>query len=291
MADHDSDAVPERSRRLLDSPAYQRADEDLEFLKRDRLRPSRLQLEYLKPQLAFEDLGVHSTIVIFGGTRIIEPAAARGRLEDARQALEASPDDPELKRRAAVAERVLAKSRYYDVARDLGRLIGGAGGGPEDPRVLVVTGGGPGVMEAANRGADDVGAPSIGLNITLPHEQFPNQYVTPELCFQFRYFALRKMHFLLRAKALVACPGGFGTFDELFETLCLIQTHKVEPLPVVLVGESFWRQAFNADFLADEGVISPGDPDLFKFAETADEVWRIILDWYRDAGKDLFAEP
>jgi hypothetical protein len=143
-------------------------------------------------------------------------------------------------------------------------------------------------MEAANRGAHDVGAPSVGLNILLPHEQFPNPYVTPELCFQFRYFALRKMHFLMRARALVAFPGGYGTFDELFETLCLIQTRKIDPLPVVLVGEEFWRQAVNVDFLADEGVIDPRDKDLFRFAETAEEAWQAIVDWYRDAGRELF---
>jgi uncharacterized protein (TIGR00730 family) len=153
-----------------------------------------------------------------------------------------------------------------------------------------VTGGGPGIMEAANRGAHDVGAKSVGLNITLPHEQFPNPYITPELCFQFRYFALRKLHFMLRARALVAFPGGYGTLDELFETLCLIQTRKVEPLPVVLVGEQYWRRVFDAEFLAAEGVIDPEDVELFRFAETADEIWKGICAWYEEAGAPLFPQ-
>jgi hypothetical protein len=281
--------IPKASRRLLEAPAYRRADQDSDFLQRDELRASRLQLEYLKPQLSLQDRGVDSTIVVFGGTRILEPETANRQLEEARAALAERPGDPAVRSRVAVAERVAAKSHYYDVARDLGRIIGRAGGGPKDPRVLVITGGGPGIMEAANRGAHDVGAPSIGLNVDLPREQFPNAYVTPELCFQFRYFALRKLHFLLRARALVAFPGGYGTFDELFETLCLIQTGTVEALPVVLVGKSFWQQAFDADFLADEGVISPEDKELFVYAETADEIWTAICDWYRERSQDLFA--
>jgi len=281
-------AMPADSERLARSPAYVRADQDLDFLQRDELRPTRLQIEYLKPHLTLQDHGVTATIVVFGGTRIVEPEEAGRRLEDARRALAEKPGDPDLERRLAVAERVAAKSPYYGVARELGRRIAESGGGPDDVRVLVMTGGGPGIMEAANRGAHDVGAPSVGLNILLPHEQFPNPYVTPELCFQFRYFALRKMHFLMRARALVAFPGGYGTFDELFETLCLIQTRKIDPLPVVLVGEEFWRQAVNVDFLADEGVIDPRDKDLFRFAETAEEAWQAIVDWYRDAGRELF---
>jgi len=281
-------AVPADSERLVRTPAYTRADQDIDFLQRDELRPTRLQIEYLKPHLTLQDHGVNATIVVFGGSRILEPEVARRRLEDARRALAEKPGDPDLERRVAVAERVVAKSPYYDVARQLGRRIAEAGGGPDDPRVLVATGGGPGIMEAANRGAHDIGAPSIGLNILLPHEQFPNPYITPDLCFQFRYFALRKMHFLMRARALIAFPGGYGTFDELFETLCLIQTRKIDPLPVVLVGKEFWRRAVDVDFLADEGVIAPQDKDLFTFAETADEAWQAIVDWYRAAGRELF---
>jgi len=216
------------------------------------------------------------------------PAAARRCVEELREALARRPGDPELARRMAVAERVLAKSHYYDVAREFGRLVGSAGAGAADPRVMLMTGGGPGLMEAANRGSFDVGAKSIGLNISLPHEQYPNPYITPELCFRFHYFALRKLHFVMRARALVAFPGGYGTFDELFETLTLIQTRKIHPVPVVLVGERYWRGAFAIDFLVDEGVIDPEDRDLFWFAETAEEIWRGILDWHVAAGQPLF---
>ena len=187
----------------------------------------------------------------------------------------------------AVTERILAKSHYYEVARELGRIVGRAGQREAGCRLIVVTGGGPGLMEAANRGAYEVGAKSAGLNIALPHEQFPNPYITPELCFQFRYFGLRKMHFMMRAKAFVAFPGGYGTLDELFEALCLIQTRKIKPLPVVLVGEQYWRRAFDAEFLAAEGTIDPEDTELFCFAETADQIWKAICAWYDDLGEPL----
>jgi uncharacterized protein (TIGR00730 family) len=186
-----------------------------------------------------------------------------------------------------VAERVLAKSRYYDVAREFGRLVSGVCQLDGRCDFVIVTGGGPGIMEAGNRGAFDVGAKSIGLNITLPHEQFPNPYISPELCFQFRYFGLRKMHFMKRAKALVAFPGGYGTFDELFEALTLIQTEKIRPRPVVLVGKEFWQSAFDAEFLAAEGVIDPEDVELFSYAETAEEIWNAILAWYRAQGEEI----
>ncbi len=286
-AELDPDA-PARIQALLRHPAYRRADLDHDFFDRPDLRAVRLQLEYLKPQILLREEGVRGTIVVFGGTRIPEPAAAQARVTAARQALDCSPDDPELQRRLAVAERVVAKSTYYNVAREFGQIVACAGGGPQDHRLLVMTGGGPGIMEAANRGAFEMGAHSVGLNITLPHEQFPNPYITPELCFQFRYFALRKMHFLLRARALVAFPGGYGTLDELFEALCLIQTRKLDPLPVILVGESFWHRVFDADFLAAEGVIDPEDKHLFWFAETAEEIWRGITAWYAEAKKSLF---
>jgi uncharacterized protein (TIGR00730 family) len=224
---------------------------------------------------------------VFGGTRLVEPASARRQVDAARAALARQPGDTNLENRLRVAERILAKSKYYNVAREFGQIVGRSGGGPLDCRLVVVTGGGPGIMEAANRGAYDVGARSVGLNIALPHEQFPNPYITPELCFQFRYFALRKMHFMLRARALVAFPGGYGTFDELFETLCLVQTRTVEPLPVVLVGEEYWSRAFDVDFLVAEGVIDPEDAELFWFAETAQEIWDSICEWYEQGGEDL----
>ena len=286
--EEDPDA-PERIRRIMENPSYRRADQDLDLLKRDELRPTRLQLEFLKPELIFEEFGIRGTIVVFGGTRIIEPAAAKLKVERARKSLAEHPRIPELEHRLEVAERLLAKSRYYDVAREFGRIVGRAENGTGGSRLVIVTGGGPGLMEAANRGAYDVGSKSVGLNISLPMEQFPNPYITPELCFQFRYFGLRKMHFLLRAKAMVGFPGGYGTLDEVFETLCLIQTRKIKPMPVVLVGEEYWRRAFDVEFLAAEGAIDPEDAELFNFAETAEQIWKIITDWYEHSSEGLFA--
>lgn len=277
-----------RVRRIMENPSFRRADQDLDLLKRDELRPARLQLEFLKPEMILAEHGICGTIVVLGGTRILEPAAARHKVERARKALEQHPQIPELKQRLAAAERILEKSHYYDVARELGRIVGKAGRGPGDCRLAIVTGGGPGLMEAANRGAYDVGAKSVGLNISLPQEQCPNSYITPELCFQFRYFGLRKMHFHLRARAMVAFPGGYGTLDELFETLCLIQTHKTKPVPVILVGENYWRRVFDVAFLMAEGTIDPEDAELFTFAETAEEIWKIITDWYQQSGNSLF---
>ncbi len=281
--------APEMVRRILRSPSYRRADEDVDFLNSGETRGVRLQIDYLKPQVQLERHGIEHTIVVFGGTRIVEPAAAHREVERLRHAVALHPEQDELGVRLARAERILEKSRYYEVARDFGRLVGEAGEGPEDCRIVIVTGGGPGVMEAANRGAYDAGAKTVGLNIDLPHEQYPNPYVTPELCFRFHYFALRKLHFLLRAKALVAFPGGLGTLDELFETLTLIQTRKIEPIPVVLVGESYWRRVFDIDFLLDEGVIDAEDRELFWFAETALDVWESILAWYATNERPLFA--
>jgi uncharacterized protein (TIGR00730 family) len=186
-----------------------------------------------------------------------------------------------------VAERRLANSRFYDIAREFGRLVGEADTQRHDGRLVVVTGGGPGIMEAANRGAYDVGAETVGLNITLPHEQYPNPYITPELCFRFHYFALRKLHFLMRARALVAFPGGYGTLDELFETLTLAQTRKIAPIPVILVGEAYWRRLIDFDFLVAEGTIDPEDKELFCFAESAAQIWQVILDWHDGHGTPL----
>ena len=243
----------------------------------------------MKTELILEQNVIKHTVVVFGSTRILEKAGAERDLAAARSALARDSDNPVLARQVKIAERVLAKSRYYDVARDFGRLVGGSNFGFDNQRVVVMTGGGPGIMEAANRGAFDVGAKSIGLNINLPREQFPNPYVTPELCFRFHYFALRKLHFLLRAKALVAFPGGYGTFDELFEVLTLVQTRTIKPIPVVLVGEDYWRGAVDFDYLVDEGVIDPEDRGLFWFAEEAGQIWDGILDWYAKAGRPLKA--
>jgi uncharacterized protein (TIGR00730 family) len=283
----DDPDAPARLQRILSSPSYRSADDDAAFLARDEVRGVRLQLDYMKPELLLVQSEIVHTVVVFGSTRIAEAAEARRRVEALRSAAEASPGDAALARQLAVAERVAAKSRYYEVARSFARLVSESNRGADGSRVVIATGGGPGIMEAANRGAFDAGAKSIGFNISLPHEQYPNPYVTPELCFRFHYFALRKMHFLKRAKALVAFPGGFGTFDELFELLTLIQTRKMKPIPVVLVGEEYWRKAVDFAFLAAEGVIDAEDSELFWFAETAEDIWDGILAWHEACGDPL----
>lgn len=281
-------AAAERLRAILASPSYRKADEDVDFLTSPESRGPRLQLEYLKAELLLRRHGVTDTIVVFGSTRIDEPAVARKRLAEARSLARSRPDDPLAAKRLAVAERLYDKSRYYEVAREFGALVGAARESGYWSRLAVVTGGGPGIMEAANRGAFEAGAETVGLNITLPREQLPNTYVTPALCLRFRYFALRKLHFMLRARALVAFPGGFGTFDELFETLTLVQTGKVKPMPVILVGRDYWRRAFDIDFLVDEGVIAPDDRDLFRYAESAQEIWDEIRRWGARKENPLF---
>jgi len=281
-------AALDRVRAILASPGYRLAEQDQPFLERDEVRGLRLQIEYLKPELLLQEHGIRDTIVVYGSTRIAEPAAAARKVESLRRALEANPGDSSAIRKLAVAERILAKSHYYEVAREFGRLVGGnAAAERSQSQLVIMTGGGPGIMEAANRGAFDAGAKSVGLNINLPHEQYPNPYITPDLCLRFHYFALRKMHLLLRARALVAFPGGYGTFDELFEVLTLVQTRKIKPLPIVLVGESYWRRAFNMEFLVDEGVIDAEDRELFWFAETATEIWDGIRHWHDASGAPL----
>ena len=251
------------------------------------MRGVRLQIDYFKPEILLEEHRIRHTIVVFGSTRICEPATAQRKANVLKAALAADAGNKELERRLAIAERVLAKSHYYEVAREFGRLVSATNKTANGQHRVVVTGGGPGIMEATNRGAFDLGAKSVGFNISLPHEQYPNPYITPELCFNFHYFAMRKLHFLLRAKALVAFPGGYGTFDELFEVLTLVQTRKIKPIPVVLVGESYWRKAVNLDFLVDEGVIDQEDRELFWFAETAQEIWNGILHWHDISGEPL----
>lgn len=258
------------------SASYIPADRDTEFLQRPELRPLRLQLELLKPELVQQEQGIRSTIVVFGSARLQEPAVAQEAVRLAEAEAARSPHDRACAQRVAVARRQLDLSKYYDVAREFGHLVSTTCQIDGHCDYVIVTGGGPGIMEAANRGAADANAKSIGLNITLPHEQRPNRYITPELCFQFRYFALRKMHFLLRAKALVAFPGGFGTMDELFETLTLLQTGKTSGVAVVLMGRSFWDRLINWPMLVEEGLISPQDLQLFYYAETAQEAWDLI---------------
>ncbi|MDE2581803.1 MAG: LOG family protein [Rhodospirillales bacterium] len=287
----DDPAAADAVQAILRHASYREADRDVDFLNGADARGVRLQIDYLKPELLLEAQGVAHTVVVFGGTRIAEPRAARREVDACIAALAASPDDPALVRKLAIARRILANSRYYDVARAFGALVGAAGPHAVGGRIMVMTGGGPGIMEAANRGAHDIGAKSIGLNIVLPHEQYPNPYVSPDLCFSFHYFAIRKLHFLLRARALVVFPGGYGTLDELFEVLNLVQTRKIAPLPVVLVGEAYWRRVFDPDSLVDEGTIDPEDRELFWFAESADEIWNGILHWYEAAGTRLLQPP
>jgi uncharacterized protein (TIGR00730 family) len=260
--------------------AYKLAYTDVEFLLRDELRPVRLQLELLKPELLQQEHGIEDTVVVFGSSRIPAPETADQKMAAAQLDLKTAPANPELIRRMKIAERLQAKSKYYEEARKLGQYVASRCFNSKGCKLIIITGGGPGIMEAANRGASDAGADSIGLNIVLPHEQSPNPYITPELCFQFHYFAIRKMHFLLRARALVAFPGGYGTLDELFESLTLIQTRKIKPIPILLFGETFWRRLIDFDFMVDEGVISPEDINLFQFIETAEEAWQAIVDNY-----------
>jgi len=255
------------------SASYQLAFQDPDFLLRDELRPVRLQLELLKPELILQEQHIESTVVVFGSARIPDPETAESQLVSARAEYATNSNDPLLGKKVEKARKALENSRYYDEARKLGHLISINTG---KDKLMVVTGGGPGIMEAANRGAHEAGIPSIGMNITLPHEQSPNSYITPDLNFQFHYFAIRKMHLLMRAKSLVAFPGGFGTLDELFETLTLIQTHKVQPIPVLLFGQAFWERIINFDALVEEGTISAEDLDLFVYVETAEEAWEII---------------
>ncbi len=264
--------------------SYIKAFEDLEFLKRDELRPVRLMLELMKPEMLQREVGIRSTIVVFGSARIREPRVARVALAAARQRRDERPGDPAAERELRVAERMTANAAYYDVAREFGRIVSSASQTDGRRDYVVVTGGGPGIMEAANRGAHDIGAQSLGLNIVLPEEQQPNPYITPGLGFNFHYFAIRKMHFMLRAKALVAFPGGLGTLDELFEALTLVQTRKMEHLPVVLVARAFWERLLNIPYLVGEGLIAPEDVRLFRYAETAEETWRHIVDYYAAHG-------
>jgi len=255
------------------SASYKMAFQDPEFLLRDELRPVRLQLEVLKPELILQEQHIESTVVVFGSARLPDPETAESNLVSAQAEYANNNDDPLLAKKVEVARKALENSRYYDEARKLGHLISINTG---KDKLMVVTGGGPGIMEAANRGAHEAGIPSIGMNITLPHEQAPNEFITPDLNFQFHYFAIRKMHLLMRAKSLVAFPGGFGTLDELFETLTLIQTGKVQPIPVLLFGRAFWERIVNFEALVEEGTISAEDLDLFVYVETAEEAWEVI---------------
>lgn len=239
------------------APAYRLAFTDTDFMCRKDLRPVRLQLELLKPELILNERGINSTVVLFGGARIPEPS----------------------KKSEARTETLAELSKYYDQAREFARLMTLKSMASYGREFVIASGGGPGVMEAGNRGAADAGGASIGLNIVLPHEQAPNEYVTPGLCFNFHYFAIRKMHFLMRARAICVFPGGFGTLDEMFEALTLIQTDRMKRMPFLLFGEAFWRKIINWDALAESGTISDEDLELFQFVDTAVEAVEIIDTW------------
>ncbi|BCA55450.1 lysine decarboxylase [Nitrospira sp. KM1] len=258
------------------SSSFIPADHDTEFLQRGELRSVRLGLELLKPELELGEQGIRSTIVVFGSARLQETSIAQSALQDVERLIANGPGNPSDIQELEKAKRQVALSKYYEIARDFARMVSSVCQISGRCDYVIVTGGGPGIMEAANRGASDVNAKSIGLNITLPHEQHPNPYITPELSFQFRYFGIRKMHFLIRAKALVAFPGGFGTLDELFETLTLLQTGKISNILVVLVGRDFWDRLINWQLLVQDGLIAQQDLGLFHYAETAQEAWELI---------------
>ncbi len=271
---------PQPARTPTEGQAYRLASEDLEFLAKDDLRPLRLQLELLKPEWYLRQEEVRSTIVVFGSARILPPEVAGKQVAELEAAAQERPDDQELRPALGRARKRQAYSRYYEEARQFSAFVSRRFQEEGRRDFVVVTGGGPGIMEAANRGACEADARSIGFNITLPHEQAPNPFISPELCFQFRYFAIRKMHFLLRAKALVAFPGGYGTMDELFEVLTLIQTGKIAAIPVVLIGRDFWARAIDFDFLVEEGVVHPDDIALFQIVDHAEQAVQIVHDFY-----------
>ncbi|MDH5394126.1 MAG: TIGR00730 family Rossman fold protein [Gammaproteobacteria bacterium] len=264
------------------SASYRLAYADKEFLLRDELRAVRLQLELLKPDLLQQQNGINSTVVIFGSARVPDKQTSERNLRQISKLANENPSDTELRRKLQITKRIAEKSRYYEEARELARTITAHSQQGGECHLVVITGGGPGIMEAANRGAMDAQGKSIGLNIVLPFEQRPNAYITPELCFQFHYFAIRKMHFLKRAKALVAFPGGFGTLDELFETLTLIQTKKVRAVPVLLFGKDYWQRIINFEAMVEEGVIDSKDLALFEYVDNAQHAWQLIKHFHYD---------
>ena len=265
---------------IMRGPTYQLAHEDVAFLAEDDLRPLRLQLELLKPERELRRQRITSTIVVFGSARVVSREQAQAELADLEQHAAPRPPHSQQVSELASVRRQLAHARYYEEARRFAHLVSAHFQQEGRRDFVVVTGGGPGIMEAANRGAFEAGAHSIGLNITLPHEQQPNPYISPELAFRFRYFALRKMHFLLRARALVAFPGGYGTLDELFEVLTLVQTGKMARIPIVLVGSEFWRRAVDFDYLVDEGFISAEDRGLFTRVDSAEDIVTVLETFY-----------
>ena len=274
----DSRAVARNLESILASPTYQLAHEDQAALSSNAMRGVRMLLEITKPDVQLEQEGIESTIIVFGGARVVDQATAEQRIASARAALQADPDSPVLRNKLRRSEALLDLVPFYDAARNFAYLVA-----KEDAAdaPVIVTGGGPGIMEAANRGAFDAGGRSIGLNISLPFEQHPNPYITPELCFQFNYFSLRKFHFVMRSVGAILFPGGFGTLDELFELLTLRQVGNKSFLPIVLYGRSFWERLVDFDYLAKLGLIAEEDLQLVRFADTPQEAWQIIRDGRR----------
>jgi uncharacterized protein (TIGR00730 family) len=272
---------------LLDSPSYSIAFNDQDFIRSDAARSIRIQLEMDKPEWFMRQYGIRSTVIVFGSARLMSRNKATRQMESVKELLAARPNDSHLQDALKTAERDLKMSVHYERAREFARIVSEDvtknippdSQGPYD--YVICTGGGPGIMEAANRGANDVSALSVGLNIKLPYEQRPNPYISPHLCFQFHYFNVRKLHFMLRAKALVACPGGFGTFDELFESLTLRQTERMQQIPIVLLGAEFWKRCVDFDYLVETGVIGRHDLELFHFTDSPQEAWDIVKAFYR----------
>ncbi len=267
---------------ILSSSSYSLAFLDQQFIASEQARSTRIQLEMDKAEWYQRQFGIRSTVIVFGSARILSQEAASQQLRDVEMLAQSAPNNADLRAKLVQACRAVEMSQYYEQAREFARIVSENNGtknaqpgkGPYD--YVICTGGGPGIMEAGNRGAFEANAPSVGLNIKLPYEQQPNPYITPDLCFQFHYFSVRKLHFMLRAKALVACPGGFGTFDELFEALTLRQTERMQPIPVILFGEDFWRKCVHFDYLVESGVIDRDDLELFHFTDSPQEAWDII---------------
>lgn len=275
------EATEQQSQDLLEHPSYRLAFADNDFLMQDELRHVRLQLEYLKPQLILEQNQIKATVVVFGSARFVSRQQAEQMVAEANTQLTQYPEALELQQKLKVAQRQLKNSAYYEAAAEFSRIVTEHSQSCPDTSLMIISGGGPGVMEAANKGAYQAGGQSIGLNIVLPHEQKPNPYITPQFCFRFHYFAIRKMHFLQRARALVAFPGGFGTLDELFETLTLLQTGKANTVPVILYDKNFWTRLINFDLLVEEGLIKAEDMQLIQFVDTPEQAWQAICHCYQ----------
>jgi uncharacterized protein (TIGR00730 family) len=269
----------ERVERLKRCSSYKKAYEDLSFLRSDELRPIRLQLELLKPEIILNRNKIENTIVCFGSARIFSKEDSIKRIKILEKELKKNPNDKSLKEKLKAAKSLLKSAKYYEEARKFAKIA--STNKINGKKLVIVTGGGPGIMEAANRGAFEANEKSIGLNITLPMEQDPNPYITPQLCFRFHYFAIRKMHFVMRAKAMIAFPGGFGTIDELFEVLTLVQTGKKRKIPIILFGKDYWKKVINFKLMANKGYISNDDLSIFSYADDAYKAWKIIVDFYK----------